>query len=247
LWWKDNRKDDTPLRTIKTLTYLIVQQKGDSVLNHLTLIRDRNESELCHYIQKALKQSDRLLNAGLKSSQKTSPKIPKTAHNQLVSIISKLGTDDNNNGLIELYEFTQTYPHIPIEPYLEKSSEFFKGFVINGLQKIRYERERAQTDSRITQSNGSSPGTSSGLKDQKKTIPLSRVPPPQSQKEAIEWLKKATANFGLDPNKYNDFEVDPNLNSNDAINSIEAAEMAVQKAQETLEKFKKAYANGQRR
>lgn len=59
-WWRVNNRDDLPLRTIKTLIYLIVQQKGDSILEHFTLIKNKDESELSYYIQKALRQCEQV-------------------------------------------------------------------------------------------------------------------------------------------------------------------------------------------
>lgn len=59
-WWRINSREDLPLRTIKTLIYLIVQQKGDSILDHFTLIKSKDESELSYYIQKALRQCEQV-------------------------------------------------------------------------------------------------------------------------------------------------------------------------------------------
>lgn len=49
-----------PLRTIKTLVYHIVDFKGDSILGHFTLIEKTDESELFYYVQKALRQCEKL-------------------------------------------------------------------------------------------------------------------------------------------------------------------------------------------
>lgn len=235
------------MRTVKTLTYLIVHQKGESIVNHLTLIQDREESELCHYIKKALKQSDKLVKTSNKSQNSTPNKMSKAALNELPHILTKIGTDENQNAMIELYEFTQTYPQISLEPYLEKSSDFFKNFITNGLQKIRNERERIQNSG--TKTNGTHRASASANGSEiPKRMAFSRVPPPKNQNEAIQWLKSATGALGIDSNKY-DSETLSQMNSSDAINSIEAAELAVQRAQQTLEKFKRAYntTNGQNR
>ncbi|KAH9418886.1 hypothetical protein DERP_004212 [Dermatophagoides pteronyssinus] len=55
-WWNLNHKDDLPLRTIKTLLFFIVSLKGDAILDHFTLIQNKDESELSYYVQKALRQ-----------------------------------------------------------------------------------------------------------------------------------------------------------------------------------------------
>ena len=126
------------------------------------------------------------------------------------------------------------------------SSDFFRNFITNGLQKIQTERERIQnTANKNPETNGTHLAAAS-VDDLRKRTAFSRVPPPKNQNEAIQWFKSATGALGIDPNKY-DSEIMSNIQSNDAINSIEAAELAVQKAQQTLEKFKRAYANGQNR
>lgn len=245
-WWKDSCKvDDTPLRTIKTLTYLIVQEKGDAVLNNLTMIQDRNESELYQYIQKALKQSGKLAKPVAKSmaTQKLSntPKLSKTAHTQLISIISKLGTDESQLALNELYEFTLQYPQISLDPYLEKSSDFFKSFVTNGLENIKIEREKNKT---LPESNkiATRPFRPTDIQirgDDKKYV-FPKVPTPENPEMAVEWLKSATCHLGLDPSKYGP-ELISQLQNGAPPMSIEAAEMAVRKAQERLDNFKLSY------
>ncbi|CAG2168733.1 unnamed protein product [Oppiella nova] len=245
LWWKDNNKSDTPLRTIKTLTYLIVHQKGESIFTHLTLIQDKNESELWHYIQKALKQSDKLVKTSTKNQHNSSPHtINKSSESDLNSILNKLGTDENQTAIIELYDFTEANPQISLEPYLQKFSDFYKNFITDGLNRIRTERERTQKHEKRLDTNGTH--SANGDERHKRTA-FARVPPPHNQKEAIEWLKSAAGALGYDANKYNDSEILSQMSSNEAITSIEAAEIAVQRAQETLERFKKAYANGQNR
>ncbi|XP_054161485.1 protein mini spindles-like [Oppia nitens] len=246
IWWKDNNKMDTPLRTIKTLTYLIVDQKGEMIFSHLALIQDKDASELCHYLQKALKQRDKLsTKTPTKTDHHLSPKdqkLSKSAQNHLMTILSKIGTDENQSGITELYEFTQTNPQISLEPYLQKSSDFFKKFISDELNKIRSEKQAG--DIKI-ESNGKHSDIIINGEERPKRTAFSRVPPPTNQKEALDWLRKATTAITSDPKKFKEEDILTQMNSNDAINSIEAAELAIQRAQERLESFKKVY--GQKR
>lgn len=43
------------MRTLKTLIFLIVQQRGDAILDNFSLIERVNESELSYYVQKSLR------------------------------------------------------------------------------------------------------------------------------------------------------------------------------------------------
>lgn len=71
-WWKVNGHDDMPLRTIKTLVYHIVDFKGDAILGYFTLIEKTDESELFYYVQKALRQCEKLrANSNLTDSPKS--------------------------------------------------------------------------------------------------------------------------------------------------------------------------------
>lgn len=54
-WWRTEAKNDLPLRTLKTLIFLIVQQRGDAILDNFSLIERVNESELSYYVQKSLR------------------------------------------------------------------------------------------------------------------------------------------------------------------------------------------------
>ncbi|UXI18550.1 hypothetical protein NH340_JMT04493 [Sarcoptes scabiei] len=71
-WWKVSNRDDIPLRTIKTLVYYIVGSKGDSILDHFTLIKNKDESELSYYVQKALRQCDKIASLNISNTTKNS-------------------------------------------------------------------------------------------------------------------------------------------------------------------------------
>lgn len=55
-WFKENHRDDIPLRTMKTLTFMIVHHIGENVFNHLTLIKHKHQSQLIRFLEKALKE-----------------------------------------------------------------------------------------------------------------------------------------------------------------------------------------------
>ena len=44
-------------------------------------------------------------------------------------------------GLVELYEFKQKYPDADIDPFLERSSQFFRNYIERGLKNIEVERK----------------------------------------------------------------------------------------------------------
>jgi hypothetical protein len=67
------KQHDVPFRTVKTVCYMIVQNKGRDVYDHLTLIPNPGETDIGHYIDRLLKDSSRLhaaaANAGNISAQ----------------------------------------------------------------------------------------------------------------------------------------------------------------------------------
>ena len=48
-------KKDVPFRTVRTVTYMIVQSKGEDIFDHLSLIPDAEETEIFRYITRILK------------------------------------------------------------------------------------------------------------------------------------------------------------------------------------------------
>jgi len=95
-----------------------------------------------------------------------------------------------------------------------------------------------QSNNRLTQSKVSSEDQTTGSEDTKKMSNFESVAPPQTQDEAIEWLKKATTYLGLDATKYNQFEMICQLKANYFVDCIEDAEYVVRKAQNSLDRFK---------
>lgn len=55
----------------------------------------------------------------------------------LTEIFQKIGNKDNTKeGLNLLYDFMRQHPEADIEPFLKNSSEFFQGYIRNGLKEI---------------------------------------------------------------------------------------------------------------
>lgn len=144
-YWK-KQEDDTPMRTVKTVIHTLVKEKGESVLNCLSRVSDPNASDLVPYIRK-------LLNTGVggdsgqsgiptrdNSAKKRPPRFTKSDHEALAEIFKKIGQKELTKvGLQELYNFKQQNPHADLEPFLAKSSEYFRDYIERGLKSIEQE------------------------------------------------------------------------------------------------------------
>jgi len=222
-FWKsgDKVRKDTPMRTIKTIVYLTIKQVKEDILNHLTLIPNKEESELYNYIQKALKQIKKdeqaseasskhissLSTTSSSSSSSTSHSsnfnLSATSRIELNSIISKLGTSNTDEGLNLLFNFCQTHPSFDIKSFLEAtSSEFFTKFALDGLAKVKQEKKRESLN-RINSENANEELTN-GVKNCSSILNLSQtkysnaadfesIPTQMLNTNLIlNWYKKAT-------------------------------------------------------
>ncbi|KAM6926732.1 cytoskeleton-associated protein 5 isoform 2-T2 [Lycodopsis pacificus] len=153
-------KNDVPHRTLKTLLHTLCRLKGAKILDHLSMIENRNESELEAHLRRAVKQSGNL--AGLKSdrgNEKTGLRTDRMSKAKVSDILSeifkKIGSKENTKeGLTELYEYKQKYSDADLEPFLKNTSQFFQSYVERGLRMIESEREgkaRIQTSAVIPQ------------------------------------------------------------------------------------------------
>ncbi|KFM68160.1 Cytoskeleton-associated protein 5, partial [Stegodyphus mimosarum] len=159
--WKE-RRDDTPIRTIKTILYKLVEIKGEDIMKHLSLISDRQESDLLNYLHKLL---DRIKDDNRKSSHKsTAPddnaggnrhkrskssplKLSKSTHEALTEIFKKIGSkEQTQEGLAELCEFTQKHPEADIEPYLQTSSDFFQNYIREGIKELKNKKSSMKSN-----------------------------------------------------------------------------------------------------
>uniref|UniRef100_H0V983 Cytoskeleton-associated protein 5 n=1 Tax=Cavia porcellus TaxID=10141 RepID=H0V983_CAVPO len=154
-------KSEFPIRTLKTLLHTLCKLKGPKILDHLTMIDNKNESELEAHLCRMMKHS--MDQAGSKSEKETEKgasrideKSSKAKVNDfLAEIFKKIGSKENTKeGLAELYEYKKKYSDADIEPFLKNSSQFFQSYVERGLRVIEMEREGK---GRLPTSTGISP------------------------------------------------------------------------------------------
>uniref|UniRef100_A0A3Q4GPQ5 Cytoskeleton associated protein 5 n=1 Tax=Neolamprologus brichardi TaxID=32507 RepID=A0A3Q4GPQ5_NEOBR len=154
-------KSDVPHRTLKTLLHTLCKLTGAKILDHLSMIENRNESELEAHLRRVVKHSGNL--AGLKSDRsnekgglRIDDRMSKAKVSDILSeIFKKIGSKENTKeGLTELYEYKQKYSDADLEPFLKNTSQFFQSYVERGLRMIESEREgktRIQTTAVIPQ------------------------------------------------------------------------------------------------
>ncbi|XP_013885628.1 cytoskeleton-associated protein 5 isoform X2 [Austrofundulus limnaeus] len=154
-------KTDVPHRTLKTLLHTLCKLTGAKILDHLSMIENRNESELEAYLRRVVKQAGHL--SGSKSDRgnekgglRMDEHMSKAKVSDVLSeIFKKIGSKENTKeGLMELYEYKQKYSDADLEPFLKNTSQFFQSYVERGLRMIECEREgktRIQSSSVIPQ------------------------------------------------------------------------------------------------
>ncbi|KAJ7414700.1 Cytoskeleton-associated protein 5 [Willisornis vidua] len=140
-------KSDFPIRTLKTLLHTLCKLKGPKILDHLTMIDNKNESELeahlCRVMKHAMDQSGKSDKDTEKGASRIEEKASKAKVNDILAeIFKKIGSKENTKeGLAELYEYKKKYSDADIEPFLKNSSQFFQSYVERGLRLIETERE----------------------------------------------------------------------------------------------------------
>nr|XP_015194853.1 PREDICTED: cytoskeleton-associated protein 5 isoform X1 [Lepisosteus oculatus]XP_015194854.1 PREDICTED: cytoskeleton-associated protein 5 isoform X1 [Lepisosteus oculatus]XP_015194855.1 PREDICTED: cytoskeleton-associated protein 5 isoform X1 [Lepisosteus oculatus] len=141
-------KSDVPHRTLKTLLHTLCRLTGSKILDHLTMIENKNESELEVHLRRVVKHSiDPSNTKSEKDTEKgairADEKMSKAKVSDILSeIFKKIGSKENTKeGLTELYEYKQKYSDADIEPFLKNTSQFFQSYVERGLRMIESERE----------------------------------------------------------------------------------------------------------
>ncbi|XP_069714066.1 cytoskeleton-associated protein 5 isoform X4 [Phaenicophaeus curvirostris] len=154
-------KSELPIRTLKTLLHALCKLKGPEILDHFTMIDNKNESELEAYVHRVIKHSmDQTGSQADKDTEKGASRIEEKAskakvNDILAEIFKKIGSKENTKeGLAELYEYKKKYSDADIEPFLKNSSQFFQSYVERGLRLIEAEREGK---GRVAASTGVSP------------------------------------------------------------------------------------------
>lgn len=134
-------QSDFPHRALKTLLHTLCKLKGEEILDHLTLIENRGESELESHLWKLLRHSAQ--QAGQEANMED-PHQPMDGSdgNALAAIFKKINSKESARaGLEELYEYKKKYPDADLEPFLKKRSLLFRSYVKHGLAVIGSERE----------------------------------------------------------------------------------------------------------
>ncbi|XP_014206626.1 protein mini spindles isoform X2 [Copidosoma floridanum] len=154
-WWKKQKKPDTPMRTIKTILHGMTKVKGSTILSHLTLINNSNESELRSYLMRLItsfKPDDAVNNKAIaKSSNHQSQKhVSKYTQQQLSEIFKKIGSKNQaDEGLAQLYDFKLQYPEADVQPFLDRSHQFFQNYIEQGLKNIDTTRKNQNLSTEI--------------------------------------------------------------------------------------------------
>ncbi|XP_023289884.1 protein mini spindles isoform X2 [Orussus abietinus] len=147
-WWK-KRKPDTALRTVKTVLHSMTKVKGSTILSHLTLISNTNESELHSYLMRLIAtfKPDEVNAMSRPSSKASNPSrtqkhLSKLTHQQLSEIFKKIGSKHHTQeGLVQLYDFKQQNPEADVQPFLMSSHQLFQDFIEQGLRDIDQARK----------------------------------------------------------------------------------------------------------
>uniref|UniRef100_UPI00358F8D0F LOW QUALITY PROTEIN: cytoskeleton-associated protein 5-like n=1 Tax=Myxine glutinosa TaxID=7769 RepID=UPI00358F8D0F len=153
-----DRKDDLPLRTMKTLLYMLGKLQGPEILEHLGLIENRSESQLEAYLRKVTRNlyrgkadEEKEHNCGRKDEAAHLAKM----NDDVAEIFKKIGSKENTReGLSELYDFKCRNPEADLEPFLQRASVMFQRYVEHGLNAIQIERDCVAQLANVHTSNG---------------------------------------------------------------------------------------------
>uniref|UniRef100_UPI00358F17F3 cytoskeleton-associated protein 5-like n=1 Tax=Myxine glutinosa TaxID=7769 RepID=UPI00358F17F3 len=153
-----DRKDDLPLRTMKTLLYMLGKLQGPEILEHLGLIENRSESQLEAYLRKVTRNlyrgkadEEKEHNCGRKDEAAHLAKM----NDDVAEIFKKIGSKENTReGLSELYDFKCRHPEADLEPFLQRASVMFQRYVEHGLNAIQIERDCVAQLANVHTSNG---------------------------------------------------------------------------------------------
>ncbi|CAG9862957.1 unnamed protein product [Phyllotreta striolata] len=144
-WWKN--RDDTPLRTVKTIVHSSTKIKGGTILLHLGKIPNTSESMVESYILRVLKSMKISEIQHIPVKQETQRRsLSRANHEMLTDIFQKIGNkEDTKEGLNLLYDFMQQHPEANIEPVLTNCSKVFQDYIRNGLKEIEGSRQNPTT------------------------------------------------------------------------------------------------------
>uniref|UniRef100_UPI003AB1091D cytoskeleton-associated protein 5-like n=1 Tax=Centroberyx gerrardi TaxID=166262 RepID=UPI003AB1091D len=140
--------NDMAHRTLKTLLHTLCRLTGPKILDHLTLVENRNESELEVHLKKVVKSSATKMGRDQeKLTEQTSVSLPikvitTKQKEELLEIFKMISVKESGReGLIQLWEFKQKYPDVDLNPHLKKLSQSFQAFIERGLTAVATERD----------------------------------------------------------------------------------------------------------
>ncbi|XP_028304903.1 cytoskeleton-associated protein 5 isoform X3 [Gouania willdenowi] len=175
---------DMPHRTLKTLLHTLCRLTGVKIMDHLSMIENRNESELEAHLRRTFKHSAHLSGGkndrgNEKGGLRTDDRLSKAKVSDILTeIFKKIGSKENTKeGLTELYEYKQKYSDADLEPFLKNTSQFFQSYVERGLRIIESEREgkaRIQS-SAVIQQHSIDSGLSSNYEEVKPAVYYERL------------------------------------------------------------------------
>ncbi|XP_065267515.1 cytoskeleton-associated protein 5-like [Emys orbicularis] len=141
----------SPQIALKTLLHALSRLTGPEILDHLTMIENKGESELEAHLRRATRLSTMQAanETDTDASQGVSHAADKAAmgkvNDMLADIFKKIGSKENaREGLEELYEYKKKCPDADLEPFLENFSLLFRSYVKHGLAVMGMEREGKQ-------------------------------------------------------------------------------------------------------
>uniref|UniRef100_A0A8C7NJ67 TOG domain-containing protein n=1 Tax=Oncorhynchus mykiss TaxID=8022 RepID=A0A8C7NJ67_ONCMY len=128
-------KTDMPHRTLQTLLHTLCRLAGPTILDHLSLIEDKTESELEAHLKRVVN-----LFTGSLSLMTDDAEV-------LGEIFKKISSKENSKeGVSKLWEFKQRHPEVDLASHLKKLPQTFQTFVEHSLNTLCTERgDKART------------------------------------------------------------------------------------------------------
>uniref|UniRef100_A0A667Y8U5 Cytoskeleton associated protein 5 n=1 Tax=Myripristis murdjan TaxID=586833 RepID=A0A667Y8U5_9TELE len=140
--------NDMAHRTLKTLLHTLCRLTGPKILDHLTLVENRKESELEAHLKKVIKSSAAKLSRDQENvvckHTKCLRRYIAIQHCScvLMEILKKVSAKEcGKQDLIELWDYKQKHPDVDLNYFLRKLSPSARASVERGLITIRTERE----------------------------------------------------------------------------------------------------------
>ncbi|XP_041917900.1 cytoskeleton-associated protein 5-A-like isoform X2 [Alosa sapidissima] len=132
-------KSDMPQRTIKTLLHSLCRLVGPRILDHMTLIENKKESELETYLKKV-------------TNDKDGTHLKKGKSNEVLDEIFKkiVSTENSKEGLNKLLLYKKKYPNTDLSGYLKKLPASLQGLVERVLKSLNTDQEEKCQSQRPT-------------------------------------------------------------------------------------------------